>query len=303
MSLPLRSGTGPSDHDADKGNGAAFAAKATEFRAQYVDKLAAPYGWWAIASLDWLQPGRNVIGSAPDAQVPLPTGAPAHAAVLELRDEQVMVTPLAEGVTLDGEALLEPRATSGVAVLLVPVEGEGGSLPLRVNLLRRGDRFGVRVYDPRIAAARDRERDVAWYPFDPAWVVHAQFLAPLTGETIEVVNALGQVTDATVAGRAIFEHDGKQVALVATPAGTPGRLFFNFRDGSNLADTYGGGRFLNVDGPVDGRIVLDFNRCHHPPCAHTPYATCPIPPEENRLPFEVRAGERYADTAPSRSGS
>ncbi len=119
----------------------------------------------------------------------------------------------------------------------------------------------------------------------------------LPGETIAIVNALGQVSDVAVSGRAVFEHSGRRQALVATPAGAPGRLFFNFRDATNVSETYGGGRFLNVDGPVDGRIVLDFNLAHHPPCAHTPYATCPVPPEENRLPFEVRAGERYAEGA------
>ena len=295
MSLPLRGDSEPAANDVGDGNGAAFAAQVAQFREQYVDKLAAPYGWWAIASLDWLEPGDNVLGSSPEARLPLPEGVPARAASLELNGDEVVVRPLTSGLTLGGDPLLEARTTTGVGVLMVPWEDASDVQPLRVNLVRRGDRYGVRVYDPRLSAKRDRLSDVAWYEFDPAWVVDAQFLEPLQGETIEVVNALGQVTDATVSGRALFEYDGKQVTLVATPAGTPGRLFFNFRDGTNLAKTYGGGRFLNVDGPVDGRIVLDFNRCHHPPCAHTPYATCPIPPEENRLPFDVTAGERYAD--------
>src|SRR5690606_1371420 len=82
-----------------------------------------------------------------------------------------------------------------------------------------------------------------------------------------IVNALGQVVDAAVAGRAMFERDGQRHSLVATAAGTPGKLFFNFRDATNLHETYGGGRFLNVDGPVDGRIVPDLNPSHHPPGA------------------------------------
>ncbi len=296
MSLPTHTGERGPEQTSPKEE---QAAQVAAFREQYIDKLAAPYGWWAIASLDWLEPGENLLGALPAARLPLPAGAPERAAVLELVGDEVIMTPLATGLELEGQPFSHRHVASGPTVLYVPAP----DARLRVNLIRRGERFGVRVYDPRIAAGRDRERDVAWYPFDPEWVVDAQFLAPLPGETIEVVNALGQITDAAVAGRAIFEHDGKQVALVATPAGTPGRLFFNFRDGTNLAATYGGGRFLNVDGPVDGRIVLDFNRCHHPPCAHTPYATCPIPPEENRLPFEVPAGERYADTSPGRSES
>mgnify|MGYP000888315995 CR=1 FL=1 len=270
-----------------------LSARVAAFREQYVDKLAAPNGWWAIASLDWLEPGENLLGSSPDARLPLPAGAPERAALLSLEGEQVTVTPLAGGLVLDGAELTEPRATNGVASLEVPA----GDATLAVKLLKRGDLFGVRVYDPRLAAGRDRETSVAWYEPNPEWVVDAEFLPPLPGETIPIVNALGQVTDAEVAGRAAFERDGQRYTLVATPAGVPGRLFFNFRDLTNVRETYGGGRFLNVDGPVNGRIRLDFNLCHHPPCAHTPYATCPVPPEENRLPFEVRAGERYADGA------
>jgi len=271
-----------------------LAARVAAFREQYVGKLAAPHGWWAIASLDWLEPGDNLLGSGPDARLPLPAGTPERAAVLRLEEERVVVTPLASGLELDGEALTEPRATDGVATLAVPA----GEVTLLAKLIRRGELFGVRVYDPRLAAARDREASVAWFDPDPAWVVEAEFVPPLPGETIPVVNALGQVVDTAVAGRAVFDHEGERYTLVATPAGTPGRLFFNFRDATNLRETYGGGRFLNVDGPVEGRIVLDFNLCHHPPCAHTQFATCPVPPEENRLPFEVRAGERYPEDDP-----
>lgn len=116
-----------------------------------------------------------------------------------------------------------------------------------------------------------------------------------------------------VAGRVRFVHAGTSWTLLATEAGE-GRLFINFRDASNedldaaeeaaavrgdhvrregLA-SYSGGRFLTTDAPVDGRVTLDFNRANHPPCAHTPYATCPMPTPGNKLPFAVMAGERLA---------
>lgn len=268
-------------------------ARVAAFRERYVGKLAAPHGWWAIASLDWLEPGESLLGCGADARLALPAGAPERVARLTLVDERVVVAPLTGGLELDGEPLTEPKTTDGVGALTVPA----GEVRLLVRLIRRGELFGVRVYDPRLSAARDPAASVAWFDTDPAWVIEAEFLPPLPDETIPIVNALGQVSDAAVAGRAVFEHGGQRHTLVATPAGTPGRLFFNFRDATNVRETYGGGRFLNVDGPVDGRIVLDFNLCHHPPCAHTPYATCPVPPEENRLPFEVRAGERYPEGA------
>jgi uncharacterized protein len=110
-------------------------------------------------------------------------------------------------------------------------------------------------------------------------------------ERVSIVNVLGDVAHVPAAGRLRFEHGGVGYALLATWAGD--RLFVNFRDATNGATTYGAGRFLTVDAPVAGRAWLDFHRAHHPPCAHTPYATCPLPPLENRLPFPIPAGERH----------
>ncbi|MGA9524755.1 MAG: DUF1684 domain-containing protein, partial [Myxococcaceae bacterium] len=67
-------------------------------------------------------------------------------------------------------------------------------------------------------------------------------------------------------------------------------------DLTNRSDTYGAGRFLYTDLPRDGQVVLDFNRAYNPPCAFTPYATCPLPTRENKLPIRIEAGEkRYGD--------
>ena len=140
MSLPLRSDSRVSGQDGGQDSQAAHAARVAEFRDQYVEKLAAPYGWWAIASLDWLEPGENLLGSAPGARLPLPDGAPERVALLELNGAEVVVSPLARGLTLDGKELLEPHVTNGVGVLMVPGSHDGAQ-PLRVNLLRRGDRF------------------------------------------------------------------------------------------------------------------------------------------------------------------
>lgn len=69
-------------------------------------------------------------------------------------------------------------------------------------------------------------------------------------------------------------------------------LFIVLGDATNGHDTYGGGRFLYATPPVGGKTILDFNRAYNPPCVFTPYATCPLPPKQNRLPFRVEAGEK-----------
>src|SRR5690606_35416233 len=146
---------------------------------------------------------------------------------------------------------------------------------------------GVRVYDPRLSAARDRDASVAWFEPDPAWVVVADFVPPLPGETVPIVNALGQVVDAAVAGRAMFERDGQRHSLVATAAGPADSLFFALRDATSLYETDGGGRRLRVDAPDGGRSVLDLNLCRPSPCPHTACASGPVPPGEARLPLAV----------------
>jgi len=270
--------------------GAAYDKQLASWRAQYAEKLAGPYGWWSITTLTWLEPGANILGSAHDARIPLAKRLPEEAVRFELVGDEVTITPLVEGVMIAGQAASGPVVTKEPIELRIDADPQ----PVLAKLIFRGELIGVRVYDPAAPAARDRDTEIAWFDTDQNWKVTAEFLAPEEGETIAVADITGQVKDVHVAGRARFEYDGGSYTLVATPAGVPGRLFFNFRDDTNRSQSYGGGRFLNVDGPVDGRIELDFNRAHHPPCAHSPYATCPTPTEENRLPFELLAGERYA---------
>lgn len=267
-----------------------YGSQLRAWRDQYAGKLAGPYGWWSITTLSWLEPGVNLLGSAEGARIPLSTRLPQQAVRFELDGDEVTVTPLVEGVTVDGQPATGPFVTKRPAELRLDADPQ----PVLIKLIRRGDLLGVRVYDPASSAARDPKTEIAWFPTERRWRVEAEFVPPAEGETIAVADVTGQIKVMPVAGRARFEHDGESYSLVATPAGVPGRLFFNFRDATNRVTTYGGGRFLNVDGPIDGRLELDFNRAHHPPCAHTPYATCPMPTEENTLPFELRAGERHA---------
>jgi uncharacterized protein (DUF1684 family) len=69
-------------------------------------------------------------------------------------------------------------------------------------------------------------------------------------------------------------------------------IFFVFRDRTSGKETYGAGRFLKANPAAGGCMTLDFNRACNPPCAFTPFATCPLPPPENWLPFAVPAGEK-----------
>ena len=109
------------------------------------------------------------------------------------------------------------------------------------------------------------------YPPDPRWVVPARHEP--TGEVV-------------------FEHDGTEHRLVAWPE-DDGCLWILFRDATSGVTTYAALRQLLTAPPSpDGRVELDFNRAHNMPCAYTDFATCPVAPAQNTLPFAVEAGEQ-----------
>jgi uncharacterized protein len=271
-----------------------FDADLIVWRDAYAARLAGPDGAWAITGLTWLDQGETLAGSAAEARVRLPAACAPLVATLARDGGRVTVVPAGPcSLWLDGGGRSGPTEVTG------PVEASGpdrlfllGPEPdaARFVVLSRGARRGVRVYDPAPAAARDARRDLAWYPPSPDWRLAARFEPASDGERVPVVNVLGDVEEVPAAGRLRFEHDGAEHALVATWAGE--RLFVNFRDAGSGSETYAAGRFLIVPSPHEGGAFLDFNRAHHPPCAHTPHATCPLPPLANRLPFVIRAGER-----------
>ena len=96
-----------------------------------------------------------------------------------------------------------------------------------------------------------------------------------------------------VPGAAVFEHDGQTFRVepvIETPGDT--ELFLVFADRTSGKETYGAARFVYSEPPKDGKIVIDFNKAYNPPCAFTPFATCPLPTAQNRLKTRVTAGEK-----------
>lgn len=90
-----------------------------------------------------------------------------------------------------------------------------------------------------------------------------------------------------------FELGGRKLQLLASAGGAPDQLFIVLHDATAGQETYGAARFLTADVAPDGSVDLDFNKAYNPPCAFTPYATCPLPPRENILTVRIAAGELY----------
>jgi uncharacterized protein (DUF1684 family) len=164
--------------------------------------------------------------------------------------------------------------------------------PLEMRVIQREEKFGIRLKDlnnPR----RKEFPGLEWFPVSEKYRVTARFITHDEPREIPIPNVLGQVRNLQSPGYAVFELDGQDVRLhpvVYSPEDQD--LFFIFRDATAPDETYGAGRFLYSSRPTEGSLVLDFNKAYSPPCAFTDFATCPLPPKENRLALRIEAGEK-----------
>jgi uncharacterized protein (DUF1684 family) len=261
-----------------------------EWREGRAKRINSPNGWLTLVGLAWLKPGENVFGSDPECAVPLPEGkAPKRAGVLVLADGKVTVKPEpGAGVTLDGnpvgEKVLGDDMSETTDVLKI---GE-----VSFYIIKRGDRYGVRIKDPN-SPVRTNFKGLDYFAADPKWRVTGTFVPYDTPHKVKIPNVLGSSDDMDAPGLVKFKVNGHEYSMepVIEDPKEPS-LWFIFKDGTSAKETYGGGRFLYSEMPVDGKVVIDFNQAYNPPCAFTPYATCPLPPKSNWLTVRIEAGEK-----------
>jgi len=270
---------------------AAYVQSFEKWKADQTDDLK--QNWLPLAGLFWLKSGANSFGAASDNAVVFPSG-PAHAGEFDLAGKEVTLKLLPETkATVAGKQIvnamkLEPDASGHASTV------ELGSLQFHVII--RGERVGIRLKDADSAAATNFH-GLMFYPLDLRYRISATWVPSDGKKTIAVPNVLGEVTATPVLGTAVFQIGGQEVKLTGLGGDPAKGLFFVFNDLTAKADTYPGGRFLETDPVVNGTVVLDFNRAYNPPCAVTPYATCPLAPKENRLAVPIPAGEKFDKAA------
>jgi uncharacterized protein (DUF1684 family) len=268
---------------------AAYRKEVETWRQERLKSLKREDGWLTLVGLYWLKPGENRFGSDPGNPVILPKGkAPAVAGTLTVEGDAVrLAVQPGVAVTADGKP-----ATPGMTV-----SPDAGGKPtilqlgsLNFYLIKRGDRLGVRIKD-KASPMLVNFKGLDEYPIQPEWRVVARF-EPYKDKKIPIANIIGQVEDNPSPGAVVFERQGKTYRIDALEGGPEGGLFLVFGDQTNGKETYGAGRFLDTDPPKDGKVIVDFNTAYNPPCAFTAFATCPLPPAENKLALRVEAGEK-----------
>ena len=258
---------------------ASYESSIEQWRQKREAALTADGGWLTVAGLFWLKEGDNTAGSDPAGDIVLPRG-PARAGVFHFHDGKT---------TFRSDVPMAATRSSSPSQELKPDSDDAVSLDdLSMFVIHRGERYAIRLKDKQSKFRREFT-GLHWYPPKPEYRVVARFVRYATPKLITIPNILGETEKSPSEGYAAFTLKGREYHL--EPVVEDDQLFFIFRDLTSAKDTYGSGRFLYSDRPKDGKVILDFNKAYNPPCAFTPYATCPLPPPQNRLPVRIEAGE------------
>lgn len=245
---------------------------------QRLEKLRAEDGWLTLVGLDFLDEGEATLGRSEAATYRYANCADDVVGVLRVEGDVVHFRRV--------DAREQQRLVADDAG--APSVIRSGSVSF--TLVRRNGRLALRVKDSA-SPVRTGFAGLELFPWDARLAVEARVLEPEQGTSVAITNVTGFVEEHAVAAELEFELEGERARFVAT-AGKDGGLFVVFADATNGRESHGGGRFLDVPKPEGGVALLDFNRATNPPCSFTAFATCPLPPERNRLAIPVRGGER-----------
>ncbi|MGC4932081.1 DUF1684 domain-containing protein [Gordonia sp. DT30] len=234
--------------------------------------LAAPLGWLSITRLEWL-----------DTEPTRYDGIPGT----WWFDESAAHVRSADGESFaDRDFELTPTGPGE----LVEIDG------VHIEIVRRGEGYLIRTHDGSAPAVRDFH-GVPAYSADPTWVLHGRF-EPYSEPRPVTVGAVAEgLAHVYVSpGEVVLGHDGGEHRLIAFN-GKTGGLSILFTDATSGVTTYAANRSLAVNASQavldeGGPVAVDFNRATNLPCAFIDFATCPLPPAGNHLPFEVTAGEK-----------
>ena len=243
--------------------------------------------WLCLSGLFHLKEGRNTFGSDPTNDLVLSgAGIPLRVATFNLTNGKVTVKA----------ATGAPISVEGRPITSMTMRSDQDEHPDYLNLgnqitmliIKRGPFTLIRVWDKN-HPNRSSFKGLRFYPVNPDYCIHGSFIPYDQPKIIKITDIIGSTYDVSHPGHVSFQVDGKEQRMEAVAEEE--KLFFNFRDMTNGDTTYPGGRMLLADKSETGEVLMDFNLAYNPPCSYTDYATCPIPPEENRLTVRIEAGE------------
>lgn len=256
-----------------------------DWHKQREENLKKENGWLNLAGLFWLNDGKNSIGSNTQNDHLFPSDrCPDFLGEVFLQNGEVefkvinVHEVLLEGVKIDKIQLFPSEKT----VIL-----QYGSL--KWFIIKRGERYAIRLRDLK-SPFLEEFTHIEHFKIDPKWNVKAKFVKT-ENRKIAILDITGQNSLQDSPGKLVFKIGKTEQSLDVLAEGD--QFFVIFGDKTNKITTYGGGRYIYTNLPDnDGNVWLDFNKAYNPPCAFTPYATCPLPPKQNLLSVKIEAGEK-----------
>ena len=244
-------------------------------------------GWLSLVGLYWLNEGANSIGSGKDKQHRFPQELPLDFGNIVIKKEIVTFTRSSQDIRIDDKDI-----DSQILVLNESIVSLGS---YSFYIIKRERGFAIRLKNLNNPAITNF-KGTHFYPFSDTWVIPARLIKHQKPQTINIATVYETIRKNDSAGWLEFEYNGKKIRLQAVSYGEEDPMSIMFADETSQENTYGAGRYLDVEWPNDGDMtVINFNYAYNPPCAITEFATCPLPPRKNRLVFEVTAGELFEE--------
>jgi len=266
----------------------AYVQELSQWQQQRWTDLKSETGWLTLVGLFWLKEGENKFGSDRANDIVIPKLA-AHAGSFSLAKGAVKLDTTQPGFTVDGKPIksLELKTDDDDKPTVVHFDS------MTFQIIKRGEKLGLRVKDSQ-NPDRLNFKNTEFYPADLKWRIDAQFEPYTPPKQMPIMNVLNMESAESSPGAIKFKVDGQEYRLDAITEKDEPRLFVIIADKTSGKETYPAGRYLYVDPPdASGHLVIDFNRAYSPPCAFTKFATCPLPPKQNRVPLAIEAGEKY----------
>ena len=253
-----------------------------------MSNLYAEDGFINLAGLYWVEVGEWSFGSDPSNDVVFPSDLPSHLGSLVVTHNRVLLTPGEDSaIQVDGEKLDRPTVVYDEESdeYTEMISGD-----YKWHFIERAGNLGIRVRNLKHPALENRA-EIGKFPVSYDWVVEATYVPYEKPKKVVIDNVVGFTYEMDIPGQLQFELGDKEFTLEPIQEGD--KFFLIFSDETSALETYGSGRYMYADMPKEAEsVILDFNKCYNPPCAFTDFATCLIPPKENRLALRVEAGEK-----------
>ena len=261
--------------------------------------LKSPKGWLNLEGLFWLHKGVNTFGVSKNNDCvyenPNPSDVffPDHLGNFIFEGDSVMWESLDKymvKVNNQDMPLKSKVCVFNAKGLSSDMSWIMSGASFTCTIIKREDKIGVRFRNLKSDNVL-LFKGIAHFSINEKFKIKALLQPPI--ETyLMISNVLGQQVASKNAGKLQFTYQGKSYSLDVIDEGEE-QLFITFGDATSGATTYGAGRFIYISKPdANGNTFIDFNQAFNPPCAFTKFATCPLPPPQNRLPFAITAGEK-----------